>query len=147
MSDPTVNFSLTVDDGNKALEFYSEAFGATELYRMPSPDGGVAHAEFMIGNSKIYMSEESKEWHAYAMPVGARASCLFSIAVESCDNAFKKAVEAGGKVLNEPADMFWGTRYAMIQDPFGYRWAVSELVEELTPEEMDRRAKEAMGGA
>jgi len=145
MSEPTVNFSLTVKDGNKALDFYAKAFGAKELYSMATPSGGVAHAEFQIGNSKIYLSDESEEWHAFAMPEGAKASCLFSIAVEDCDKAFETAVKAGGEALNEPANMFWGARYGMVRDPFGYRWALTQIVEELTPEEMDRRAKEAMG--
>ncbi|MBD5780184.1 VOC family protein [Pelagicoccus sp. NFK12] len=147
MSEPTVNLSLTVKDGNKALDFYANAFGATELYRMPTPAGGVAHAEFQIGSSKIYLSDESEDWHAYAMPAGAKASCLFSIAVENCDEACAKALGAGAEVLNEPADMFWGARYAMVKDPFGYRWALTQIVEELSPEEMDRRAKEAVGFA
>jgi len=77
--EPTVAFSLTVKDGSRALQFYAKALGAEELYRMPAPDGGIAHAEFMIGNTRIYISEESEEYHAFAMPEGVTASCLFSI--------------------------------------------------------------------
>ncbi len=143
MSEPTVSFSLTVKDGNKALEFYKNALGAEVTLLWPDEDGGVSHAEFMLGNTKIYLSDESEEWHAYAMPEGGRASCLFNIGTDDCHAAFKKAVDAGGTVLNEPKDMFWGGRCAMIQDPFGYRWSITQILEVLTPEEMQERAKEA----
>lgn len=148
MSDnqPSVSLSLTVKRASDALDFYTKAFGANELFRMPTPDGGVAHAEFMIGNSRIYISDESPEWHAEAMPEGTKASCLFAIGVESCDDAFKQAVDAGGKVLMEPEDQFWGMRSGMIQDPFGYRWTLAQFLEEVSPEEMARRAKELYGG-
>ncbi|EDY83472.1 glyoxalase family protein [Verrucomicrobiia bacterium DG1235] len=145
MSEPTVSFSLTVKDGNKALDFYAKAFGAKELYRMATPAGGVAHAEFQIGETKIYLSDESPEWNAFAMEEGAKASCLFSIATESCDDSFQRASEAGGEVLSEPTDMFWGARSAMIRDPYGYRWSFTQIIEEVSPEEMERRAKEAFG--
>jgi len=144
--EPTVSLSLTVKNGNDALDFYTRAFGAEELYRMSMPDGGVAHAEFMIGNTKIYLSEDSPEWHAEAMPEGTKASCLFSIATDSCDDAFQRAVEAGGKPLSEPEDQLWGCRSAMIQDAFGYRWSFGQFIEEVSPEEMARRAKELFGG-
>jgi PhnB protein len=76
---PTVSLSLTVKDAAKALDFYAEAFGAVEIFRMPIPDGGVAHAEFMIGNTRIYISDESEAWHAFAMPEGTTAACLFRL--------------------------------------------------------------------
>ena len=99
----------------------------------------------MIGNSKVYLSDESPEWHAKAMPEGTQASSLIAIATEDCDAAFKKAVEAGGKPLREPEDQFWGVRESMILDPFGYRWSFSQMIEEVSPEEMAKRAKELYG--
>jgi len=145
MNEPTIALSLTVNDGVRALNFYKEAFGAEELYRMALPDGSVAHAEFQIGNTRIYLSEESAEWYAYPNAEGTKASCLFAITVDNCDKAFAKAAAAGGQKLNEPANYFWGARKAMILDPFGYRWSVHHIFEEVTPEEMDRRAKELYG--
>ena len=145
-NEPTVDFSLTVKNGNDALDFYTRALGAQELYRMAMPDGGVAHSEFMIGNTKIYLSDESPEWHAEAMPEGTKASCLFSITTDSCDDSFKRAVEAGGTPLSEPEDQFWGSRSAIILDPFGYRWSFGEVIEEVSPEEMQRRAEKLFGG-
>ncbi len=138
---PTVTVSLTVKDTSRALAFYKEAFGAEELFRMPSPDGGVAHAEFMIGNSRIYISDEYEDYHAFAMLADATASCLFSIQVEDCNDAHARAVASGATTLSAPADQFWGTRTAVIRDPFGYRWGLSQRIEELTPEEIERRAR------
>lgn len=142
---PTVAFSLTVKNANEALDFYTRAFGAEELFRMPEPDGGVAHAEFMIGNTKIFISDEAPEFHAKAMPEGTLASCLFAIHVEDCDAAFTKAVEAGAEVLTEPTDQFWGMREAMVKDSYGYRWSFGQITEELSPEEIAKRAQELFG--
>ena len=142
MEQPTVALSLTVKDSSKALSFYADAFGAEELFRLASPDGGIGHAQFMIGNTMIYISDEAPEWHAYAMPEGATASCLFAIAAEDCDESFGRAVKAGAKVLREPADQFWGTRSCIIKDPFGYRWSLVQQIEELSPEEIFKRAQE-----
>lgn len=140
--EPTVSFSLTVKDASSALNFYSEALGAEELFRMPTPEGGVAHAEFMIGNTRIYISDEAADWHAFAMPEGATASCLFAIKTEDCDKSYNQAIKAGAESLGEPMNTFWGTRSAMIKDPFGYRWSFSQRIEDVSPEEIARRAQE-----
>jgi PhnB protein len=129
-------------DASSALDFYSEAFGAEELFRLPSPEGGVAHAEFMIGNSRIYISDESAEWHAFAMPAGTTASCLFSTATEDCDKSYHLAIKAGAETLSKPENYFWGARSAIIKDPFGYRWALNQKTEDVAPEELARRAQE-----
>jgi len=141
-TEPTVALSLTVKDAARALEFYAAALGAQELFRMPSPDGRVAHAEFMIGNTHIYISDEAPDWHAFAMPEGATASCLFSINIEDCDAAYKQATTAGAASLSEPEDQFWGARSAIIKDPFGYRWSLIQKIEDVTPEELVKRAQQ-----
>ncbi len=140
-SDPTVSLSLTVKDTARALEFYAKALGAQELFRMPSPDGGVAHAEFMIGNTHIYISDEAAEWHAFAMSEGAIASCLFSVMTEDCDAAYKRATAAGAESLSAPENQFWGARSAIIKDPFGYRWSFNQKIEDVSPEELEKRAR------
>lgn len=144
---PTVSFSLTVKDAAKALQFYSAALGAQEVFRMPSPEGGIAHAEFVIGNTHIYMSDEAPDWHAYAMPEGSMASCLFSIFVEDCDASYEQAVKAGAEPMSPPQDQFWGMRSAIIKDPFGYRWSFGQQVEEVSPEELMKRAQALFGEA
>jgi len=142
---PTVAFSLTVKSTSDALAFYSAAFNAVELFRMPAPGGGTFHAEFMLGNTRIYISDEAESFHAKACPEGAMAPCLFAISIDDPDAAFKQAVEAGGTPLNEPETHFWGSRTGMILDPFGYRWSLTKQVEEVAPEEIMRRAGELFG--
>jgi len=137
--EPTVALSLTVKDTAGALDFYAKALGAEELFRMPSPDGGVAHAEFMVGNTRIYISDESPEWHAFAMAEGSTASCIFSVTTADCNAAYSQATTAGAESLSEPKDQFWGTRSAIIKDPFGYRWSFSQQVEDVSPEELEKR--------
>lgn len=142
---PSVSLSLTVKNAAKALEFYSNALGAEEVFRMPTPDGGIAHAEFLVGNTHIYISDEAPDWQAYAMPEGETASCLFSIVIDDCDKAYENAVKAGAKSLSPPQDHFWGARSAIVKDPFGYRWSFGQQIEEVTPEEMAKRAQAFFG--
>jgi PhnB protein len=142
--EPTVSLSLTCKSASDALAFYTKAFGAKELFRMGAPDGPVGHAEFMIGHSLIYISDESPEWHAQAMPEGSSASCLFGIATDDCDKSFAQAVAAGATPLNSPQDQFWGKRSAMVRDPFGYRWSFYQFLEEVSPEELMKRAQALM---
>ena len=112
--EPTMSVSLTVKDADTALSFYTEALEAKELFRLSPPDGGIAHAEIMIGNSRIYKSEESEEWHAFAMPDNATASCLFALSTDDCDRSYLRAIEASALSLSQPQDHFWGTRSAVI---------------------------------
>ena len=139
-AEPTVSVSLTVKDTAQALEFYARAFGARELLRITAPDGTIAHAEFMIGSTRIYISDEAADWHAFAPPPGAMAPCLFSVATQDCDQAHRQAVAAGATSLRSPQDQFWGVRSSIIKDPFGYRWALNQRIEVLTPDELARRA-------
>ena len=136
--------SLTVSDGSAALDFYQRALGAVELYRMTLPEemgGGIAHAEFQVGAQVLYLSEAYPEWEAWAMEPGARASCLLGTNVADCDAAFARAVEAGAVPISEPTDQPWGWRTAIMADPFGYRWNLRQFLEEVSPEEMQRRLK------
>lgn len=136
--EPTVAFSLTVKDSAKALDFYTRAFGAREIMRMPTPSGGIAHAEFLIGHTKIFMSDEARSHHAFAMPEGAMSSCLFGITTEDCDALYARAIEAGATSLSEPTDEWWGARYAIVLDPYGYRWGISKPIPPASPEEMQK---------
>jgi len=144
-NEPTVAVSLTVKNASEALNFYTHAFGAEELFRMPTPNGGIGHAEFMLGNTRIFISDESPEWHAFAMAEGSTASSLLAIATDNCDQSYEQAVAAGGEGLSSPENQFWGVRTAIIKDPFGYRWSFRELVEEVSPEEMMSRAQKLFG--
>lgn len=140
-NEPTVGVSLTVKNTSKALEFYTSAFGAEELFRIPTPDGGIAHAEFMLGNTRIFISDESEEWHAYAIPEGSKSSSLLAVTTDSCDKSFQQAIDAGGEGLSDPTVQFWGAKTAIVKDPFGYRWVLREVLEEVSSEEMAKRAQ------
>ena len=144
-TEPTVFLSLTVKDASTALEFYSRALDAKEVFRMQAPDGGIGHAEFTIGNTNIYISDEAPGWHAYAMAEGATASCLFAIATDDCDQSYERALKEGTDPLNPPEDQFWGIRSAMVKDPFGYRWSFGQRIEEVGPEEIAKRAQAFFG--
>ena len=147
IEEPTIAISLTVKNTAEALDFYTKVFGAKELFRMPTPDGGIGHAEFTIGNFHMYISDESPEWSAYAMEKGQSASFLLSVATDSCDKSFDHAVKEGAEALMQPQDQFWGKRTSMIKDPFGYRWTFREHLEDVSPEEMSERAQKIFGSA
>jgi uncharacterized glyoxalase superfamily protein PhnB len=135
---------LCVTDADAAIRFYTKAFGATELFRMPGPGGKVAHAELAIGDSRFYLSDEFAEMGARSPhALGGTPAGLF-LWSEDVDAAWKRATEAGATVKMPLADMFWGDRFGILVDPFGHEWQLATHKEDLTPEEMARRGKEAM---
>jgi PhnB protein len=133
--------ALTCKDAAKAIDFYKEAFGATEVMRMPGPGGSVAHAELRIGDSVIFVSDEFPGMSAAPTP-GATPSSYVFLYTENADATFNKAVASGATVSMPLADMFWGDRYGKVTDPFGHSWGVATHVEDVAPEEMERRAAE-----
>jgi PhnB protein len=143
-NEPTVSFSLTCKSAADALDFYTRAFGAMELFRLSPAPGIVPHAEFMIGSTHINISDEAPTSHAYAIPEGGLAPCVFTIQVEDCDKAFERALATGGSPLSPSRDQFWGKRTALIRDPFGYRWSFSQHIEDVSPDELLKRAQACM---
>ncbi|MFQ5694656.1 MAG: VOC family protein [Terriglobia bacterium] len=142
---------LVIKGAAQAIDFYKKAFGAEELFRMPGPDGKtVMHAEIKIGDSIVMLSEE---FPGQGPPSpeslgGTPASIL--IYHEDVDAAFDRAVKAGSKSEMEPQDMFWGDRWGKLKDPFGHSWQVATHKEDLTPEEIGKRAEQffaSMAGA
>ena len=133
---------LIVHDAKKAIDFYQRAFGAKETVHMDGPDGKIAHAELKIGDSMMMISDEMPG-NRSAKSLGGTPVSLF-LYVENVDNTFKQAVSAGAKADQQPTDMFWGDRYGKLTDPFGHTWSVATHVEDITPEEMAKRTKEAM---
>jgi PhnB protein len=133
---------LRVKGAAQAIDFYVEAFGATEVMRMPSPDGRLMHAEISIDGSPVYVSDEFPEFgNAVGAPNGAVSVHLN---IPDVDARFEKAGKAGATAIMPPADMFWGDRFAKLRDPFGHEWSLSTTVEQLSPDEMRRRGDEAM---
>ncbi len=133
--------SLTVKDGKAALAFYAKAFGAVEHFRFPDPQtGGVAHAEFSIGNSTLMLSDEYPDFGAQAPKIGEGA--LFMLYVPDVEEAFVRAINAGVTVVYPPTDQPWGDRAARVADPHGYRWTLAQRVREVSLDEL----RAAMGG-
>lgn len=139
----TVTPNLVLRDCAKAIEFYKKALGATEVSRMPAPDGkSIWHAELRIGDSVVYLNDEMPGMSRPPPTAEAPAPVTMWLYVKDCDAAYRRAMDAGGKSTMEPADMFWGDRCAGIADPFGYAWSFATHQKDMTQEEM-RRAGEA----
>jgi PhnB protein len=133
-----------VTDAAKAIDFYKRAFGASERYRMEGPGGKILHAEIKIGDSIVMLGEESiAAGNRSPLSLGGTTNGLF-IYVEDVDLAFNRATSSGAKVDMPVADMFWGDRYGKLTDPFGQSWSLATHIEDVAPEEMARRGKEAM---
>ena len=134
---------LVVDNAAEAIEFYKRAFGARELGRLSAPDGHtIWHAELQIGDSRLMLGDESPDMSEGRAPksLGGTASSIH-IYVEDADAAFQRAIEAGATVSMPLMDAFWGDRYGKVTDPFGHQWGIATRREEVSVEEMRRRAE------
>lgn len=130
---------LTVKDAAKAIEFYKNAFGANELYRMEDK-GKIGHCELQIGDSRFFLSDEYPEMGSVA-PKEKEQGFSLLLYVTNVDEVFKRAQEAGATVVEELKDQFWGDRMGTLLDPFGHRWSLGTHIEEVSPEEMEKRRK------
>ena len=139
----SVTPSLVVRDAARAIDFYKKAFGAQELMRMPGPDGKIMHAEIKIGDSIIFLGEESPMMNHVKSPqtLGSCTGTL-NIYVPNVDQVFQQAVSAGGKEVMPVTDQFWGDRYGNLVDPFGYSWGIGTHKEDLKPAEVEQRAQQ-----
>ena len=139
---------LIVDDGARALEFYREAFGASEVFRMDGPDGKVGHAEIKIGDSHVMLADEHPEMNARSPRTLGGSPVSLMVYVEDVDAVVARAVEAGAKLVRPVADQFYGDRTGGVEDPFGHAWYVATHVEDVPFEELQARAAAAhQGGA
>ncbi len=130
---------MIVDGAGEAIKFYEKAFGATELMRMPGPDGKIGHAEIQIGDSRIMMSDEYPDMGFRGPKSLGGAGINMMLYVEDCDTLFAQALAAGGKELRPLADQFYGDRSGTLEDPFGHVWTISTHKEDLTMEEVAAR--------
>ncbi len=134
---------LIIRGAKRAMEFYSNAFGAKEVFKMLDDKGEVGHAEMRIGNSIFMLAEEKKDFpHKSPATLGGSPVSIL-LYVEDVDSVFRQAVTAGGEVERPVADQFYGDRTGGIKDPFGFSWYIATHVEDVSPEEMERRAKQA----
>ena len=135
--------SLTVNDAAGAIEFYKQAFGATEVGRATAPDGKkLWHAELQIGDSRLMLSDEFPEMGGWgsARTLGGTPTTIW-LYVEDVDRVFKAATDAGARSLMAVETQFWGDRMGSLEDPFGHRWSVATRVEDVSEEERRRRAE------
>ncbi len=130
---------LVLDGAAKVLEFVKQAFGAQEIVRMPGPNGAIGHAEVRIGDSVVMMADATAQY-----PAQPGRLLLY---VPNVDEIYQRALKLGGKSEREPADQFYGDRNAGVIDPAGNRWFIATHIEDVSPEEMKRRAAKAMQAA
>lgn len=136
---------LSVTDAEAAVAFYTEAFGVAPYVLLHMPDGRVMHCEFRVGEARFFLSEELPEHGGTPSPkrLGGTSVALH-LYVDDCDAMVAALQQRGAEVLMEPADMFWGERFARVRDPFGHEWGIATLLREMTPAEIRAAAEELL---
>jgi PhnB protein len=142
---PRVIPYLCVDGAAEAIDFYTSVLEASERGRMPDPSGGVGHAEIEVGDAVIMLSDEQPEMGVRGPKAIGGSPVTISVYVEDVDATFGRAIEAGASEIRAVEDQFYGDRSGQFEDPFGHKWNVSTHIEDVSPEDMERRMKEAMG--
>jgi PhnB protein len=141
----TITPRLVVRDGAAAIDFYARAFGAQEIGdRFADPQGRVIHAEVRIGDSVVMITEEGGDADMPARSpesLGGCVSALMATYWEDVDAAWERAVGAGAETVYPLEDQFYGERGGRVRDPFGHQWMLAQRIEEVSPEEMGRRAR------
>ncbi|MDQ4108631.1 MAG: VOC family protein [Actinomycetota bacterium] len=143
---PHLSPYLIVDGASAAIDFYATVLGATERYRMEGPGNKLGHAELQIGDSVLMLADEWPDSGMFGPGALGGTPVTLSVYVEDVDEVFSKAIAAGAKELRPVEDQFYGDRSGQFEDPFGHRWSVASHVEDVSPEEMERRAAETAGG-
>lgn len=136
---------LIVKGGSRAIDFYKQAFGATELMRFPGPNGTIGHAEIRVGDSPIMLADEMPGMGYRSPAAYGGSSVSIMLYVQDVDKVVDRAVKAGAKVERPVTDQFYGDRNGTIQDPFGHIWTIATHKEDVSPEEMQRRVAEMAG--
>jgi len=137
---------LMIDGAAAAIEYYKNIFGATEIMRLPHPNGRVAHAEIKIGDSIIMLADESVEWDNRGPKTLGGTGVYISLYVADVDAVAQHAVAAGATLLFPVADQFYGDRTCRLVDPFGHVWLVATHKEDVSPEVMKERFETMMKG-
>jgi PhnB protein len=133
---------LMMNGAAEAIEFYKNAFGATETSRFTMPDGRIGHADIVIGDSHIMLADEFPEMNYLGPKARGGATAGIMIYTEDADAMFKRAIAHGGKELKPMSDQFYGDRTGTLEDPFGHWWTISQHIEDVSDEEMERRHAE-----
>jgi uncharacterized glyoxalase superfamily protein PhnB len=128
----------------KAIDFYKKAFGASELMRLPGKDGKLVHGAVEINGACVMLVDEMPEWGALSPKALKGTPVTVHLVVDDVDAVFKRAVKAGATAIMPVADMFWGDRYGVLEDPFGHRWSVATHVRDMTPKEIQKAMPKEM---
>jgi PhnB protein len=136
----TVTPYLIFDRAADAIAFYKKAFGATEIMRMDAPGGRIGHAEIKLGDSAIMLADEHPEEGALSPRKLGGSPVMLHVYVADVDAMVERAVAAGAKLIRPIADQFYGDRTGSLEDPFGYRWSIATHKEDLSTDEIRRRA-------
>ena len=143
---PRITPYLAIDGASDAIDFYTKVFGARERMRMPGPDGRIGHAELEFGDSLVMLADEAPDIGHLGPKTRGGTPVTISVYVEDVDGVFDQAVKEGATTLRAVEDQFYGDRSGQFEDPFGHRWSVATHVEDVPPEEMEKRSAEAMSG-
>ncbi len=130
---------LCARDAEAAIAFYKAAFGAREKFRLVDPDGRIGHAELLFGETTVMVSDQFPEYGIHAPYPAAPSSMTIHLHVEDADALIEQAVKAGASLVRAAQDHFYGERSGRVRDPSGYDWLIGHAIEEVTPEEMQRR--------
>jgi len=135
---------LIIDGAAAAMDFYTNVFGATEDFRMEGPGGKIGHAEMVIGDSKIMLADENPEMGIRGPETIGGTPVSLLLYVENVDEVFERVIAAGATELRPLVDQFYGDRSGAVTDPFGHTWSIATHVEDIPPDEMMKRAQQAM---
>jgi PhnB protein len=144
----TLTPHLVIKGASQAIEFYKKAFGAQEIVRLPGPDGkSIMHAQLKIGDSPLFLVDESPEMGNRGPQSHGGSPVTIHVYVDDVDTVYNQAVAAGAQVRMPLADAFWGDRYGQVADPFGHQWSLASHKEDLTSEEIGKRAQAFFSGS
>lgn len=134
---------IVVQGAERAAAFYSEAFGAREVSRIPVPDGRLMSVQMRIGGGLLHLADEFPEMGVLAPPTFGGTAVVLALEVVDADMVFARAVTAGATVRQPLADMFWGDRHGQLDDPFGHRWNIDQHLRDVPREEIAAAVDEA----
>ena len=137
---------LIIDGAAEAIDYYAKVFNATEVMRMPGPEGMVMHAEIKIGDSVIMLADENPSMSALSPKSVGGTPVMICVYIEDVDSVVEAAVAAGGTLERAVQDQFYGDRSGAIVDPFGHRWTIATHIEDLTSEEIESRMAKMFAG-
>ena len=133
---PSLTPHLICKNAAAAIDFYAEAFGATEMMRMPDKQGLLMHAAIAVNGATVMLMDEYLDYGARSPKALGGTPVVLHLMVPDVDAAFDTAIAAGASVVMPVADMFWGDRYGQVEDPFGHRWSIATPQKQLTPDEI-----------